>query len=158
MPGYGIRRSGEGTGLLPWSWAVARLVRSHDYWVATGGEDGAPHVMPVWGVWMEDGLWFSSSRESRRARNLRRRPRCSVATDNPFEPVILEGDAELVDDRRDIERFAAAVNDKYHTGYPVDFFSAAGNVCVRVRPVWAFGLDESDFTGSPTRWRFPSIR
>jgi hypothetical protein len=24
-----------------------------------------------------------------------------------------------------------------------------------LRPVWAFALDEDDFTGSPTRWSFP---
>jgi hypothetical protein len=24
----------------------------------------------------------------------------------------------------------------------------------RVRPVWAFGLQAGDFTGSPTRWDF----
>jgi len=23
-----------------------------------------------------------------------------------------------------------------------------------IRPVWAFALDEDDFTGSPTRWSF----
>ena len=33
MPGYGILPAGEGTGLLPWEWAVERLARSHDYWL-----------------------------------------------------------------------------------------------------------------------------
>ncbi|TME13797.1 MAG: pyridoxamine 5'-phosphate oxidase, partial [Chloroflexi bacterium] len=45
MPGYGILGAGEGTGLLPWSWAQERLEQSHDYWVATSGADGRPHVM-----------------------------------------------------------------------------------------------------------------
>ena len=59
MPGYGLLDATLGTGLLPWSWAVERLTRSHDYWVATVRPDGRPHVMPVWGIWMDDALWFS---------------------------------------------------------------------------------------------------
>jgi hypothetical protein len=32
MPGYGTLPVGEGRGLLPWSWAEERLVRSYDFW------------------------------------------------------------------------------------------------------------------------------
>jgi hypothetical protein len=154
MPGYGIRPATEGTGLLSWSWARERLERSHDYWVATGRPNGTPHLMPVWGVWLEEALWFSSSRASRKARNLEWQARCAITTNNAYEPVIVEGDAELIEDRAAIARFVDAVNDKYRTNYGLDFFVAAA--CFRVRPVWAFGLLESDFTGSPTRWRFPT--
>ena len=62
MPGYGLLDAAQGTGLLPWSWAVERLERSHDYWMATLRPDGRPHVMPVWGIWLEAAVWFSSSR------------------------------------------------------------------------------------------------
>jgi hypothetical protein len=65
MPGYGTLPEGEGGGLLPWSWAEERLVRSHDFWLATVTPDGAPHLMPVWAVWHEGRLWFSSSNGSR---------------------------------------------------------------------------------------------
>lgn len=155
MPGYGLLDAGQGTGLLPWSWAVERLKRSHDYWVATIRPDGGPHVMPVWGVWMDDALWFSSSRASRKARNLATNPRCAVTTDNPFEPVVIEGTAVLNKDASAISRFVAATNEKYKTDYSVAFFSAESNACFLVRPTWVFGLTESDFTGSPTRWQFP---
>jgi nitroimidazol reductase NimA-like FMN-containing flavoprotein (pyridoxamine 5'-phosphate oxidase superfamily) len=154
MPGYGILGAGEGTGLLPWSWARARLEGSHDYWVATAGADGHPHVMPGWGLWMDDCLWFSSSRASRRARNLASRPYCAITTDNAYEPVVIEGEAELVDDLAAVRRFVELSNQKYGTDYPLEFFTRASNACFRVRPTWAFGLTESDFTGSPTRWTF----
>ncbi|HEX3629270.1 MAG TPA: pyridoxamine 5'-phosphate oxidase family protein [Candidatus Dormibacteraeota bacterium] len=154
MPGYGVQDANAGSGLLPWSWARERLERSHDYWVSTTGPDGAPHLMPVWGVWMDDALWFSSSLGSRRARNLALRPRCAIATDNPYEPVIIEGDSELIDDTDSVRPFVDAVNQKYQTDYNIDFFSKPANGCYRVRPVWAFALKESDFTGSPTRWTF----
>lgn len=67
MPGYGVRPAGEGTGLLPWSWAAERPARSHDYWVATTWPGRPPHVMPVWGVWRDGALRFSSGLQSRKA-------------------------------------------------------------------------------------------
>ena len=154
MPGYGIQGPTEGTGLLPWSWAVERLTRSHDYWLATTRPDGRPHVMPVWGVWLDGALWFSSGLRSRKARNLAADPRCAVTTDDALEPVVLEGTAELVTGRPAIQAFADALDGKYETDYGVDFFDPAINGCYRLAPAWAFGLTESDFEGSPTRWVF----
>jgi PPOX class probable F420-dependent enzyme len=154
MPGYGTLDAHQGTGLLPWSWARERLERSHDYWVATVRPDGRPHVMPVWGVWSDQALWFSSSRRSRKARNLDVNPSCAITTDNALEPVVIEGEAVLVEDPAAIADFVAQVNAKYGTDYSIDFFRAPSNACYRVRPVWAFGLAEADFTGSPTRWIF----
>ena len=156
MPGYGTLDAHQGTGLLPWSWARERLERSHDYWVATTRTGGRPHVMPVWGVWLSDRLWFSSSRGSRKARNLATNPNCAITTDNPYEPVVIEGTAELVQDLTAIAAFVAATNRKYKTDYSIDFFDPTANACFQVRPAWAFGLMESDFSGSPTRWVFPS--
>src|SRR5687767_2835628 len=91
MPGYGIQGPDEGSGLLPWSWAIERLTASHDYWVATVDRDGKPAVMPVWGAWLDDAVWFSSSPASRRARNLEHDARCVVTTDDALEPVVVEG-------------------------------------------------------------------
>ena len=154
MPGYGTLDATRGTGLLPWSWARERLQRSHDYWVATVRPDGRPHVMPVWGVWLKDAVWFSSSRGSRKTRNLLANANCTIATDNAYEPVVIEGDAILIDDPAAIGTFVAEINQKYKTDYSIDFFNPTDNACFKVAPAWAFGLTESDFTGSPTRWVF----
>ncbi len=51
-----------------------------------------------------------------------------------------------------IERFTAQVNAKYRTDIAVEFFS--DNACFRLEPHRVFGLDEADFTGTPTRWAF----
>jgi PPOX class probable F420-dependent enzyme len=155
MPGYGIAGPAEGTGLLPWSWAEERLARSHDYWLATVRPDGRPHLMPVWAVWHDGALWFSCSANSRKTLNLRAAPRCVLSTDNAYEPVVVEGDAEVIADLDTLAEILALENGKYATNYGMDLFDPAVNTCFRVRPRWAFGLDESDFTGSPTRWTFP---
>jgi PPOX class probable F420-dependent enzyme len=154
MPGYGIAPPDAGTGLLPWSWAEERLSRSRHFWLATVGAGGRPHVMPVWAVWSEGGLWFSSGLRSRKARNLAADPRCTLTTDDALEPVIVEGDAERILDPDRLASFMAGLDAKYETDYGAEFADPAVNGVWRVAPAWAFGLVEDDFTGSPTRWTF----
>ncbi len=152
MPGYGVVGPSEGRGLLPWAWAQERLVSSHDYWLATVHPGGSPHVMPVWAVWERDAAWFSSSPQSRKARNIAADRRAVITTDNPLQPVVVEGVVEPIADGQVIERFTGWVNSKYQTDISVDFFTE--NACFRLEPRRVFSLDESDFTGSPTRWDF----
>lgn len=155
MPGYGIAGPEDSSGLLPWSWAEERLTVSHDYWVSTIRPDGRPHVMPVWGIWMGDALWFGSGRQSRKVRNLERDPRCAIATDNALQPVVLEGVAETMTERPSLEAFVAACNAKYESAdMTVEFMDPAANACLRVRPVTVFALSEDDFLRTPTRWRW----
>jgi PPOX class probable F420-dependent enzyme len=150
MPGYGIEPAAA--GLLPWSWAVERLSTSHDYWLATTRPDGRPHVMPVWAMWHDNALWFSSSGRSRKALNLRSEPRCVITTENPREPVVVEGVASVVTDLATLQTVLDLENTKYRTAYGLEML----NPCFRVRPTRVFGLVEAQFTTSPTRWTFAS--
>jgi PPOX class probable F420-dependent enzyme len=154
MPGYGTRGPTDGGGLLPWSWAEERLATARDYWVASILPDGRPHVMPVWGVWLDGALWFSSSGRSRKARNLAADPRCTMTTDIPTEPVVVHGTAALVTELDGIGPFLDALNRKYATAYGLEFLDPAVNASFRVEPEVVFGLVEENFTGSPTRWTF----
>jgi hypothetical protein len=110
--------------------------------------------MPVWGLWIDGAFWFSSSLGSRKVRNLAADPRCVVTTENAEEPVIVEGTAEVVTDPEALARMLALENAKYSTDYSIELLDPAVNATIRVRPRWAFGLVEEDFTGSPTRWDF----
>ncbi|WIX78288.1 pyridoxamine 5'-phosphate oxidase family protein [Amycolatopsis carbonis] len=152
MPGYGITPAPA--GLLPWRWADERLRTSHDYWLATVTPAGLPHLMPVWAVWTGEVLWVSSSLRSVKARNVAAGSAVSVATEDPEEPVVLSGPAELVADADEIRAFLDAMNAKYDTAYGIDFLDPAVNASVRVRPETVFALREKDFTTSPTRWEF----
>lgn len=152
MPGYGIVGPTEGTGLLPWAWAHERLVRSHDYWLATVWPEGRPQVTPVWGVWEDGALWFSCGRRSRKARNLMANPAAVATTATASQPVVVEGRATLVEDPAAIAAFAGWADSKYETSYGVEFYGDPANACFRLDAEVAFGLTGADFTGSPTRW------
>jgi hypothetical protein len=159
MPGYGVPV--ETDGMLPWSFAQDRLTSSHDYWLATRWPDGRPHVMPVWGAWLDNCIWLSTDQTSRKGRNLRADPRCVVTTDNAQEPVILEGVAGLVTERSEVEVFTGVLRRKYSAEwldevYTVDFFdtNVGGGATYRITPVSVFALKETEFSTSPTRWTF----
>jgi len=155
MPGYGVLPADQGSGLILWSEAERRLAGSHDYWCATVRPDGRPHVMPVWGVWLADRLWFSSGLRSRKARNLAADPRCTLTTDDAQRPVVLEGTAERVVEPAALAGFLAAVEEKYDARLGPALVDPAVNATLAVRPDQVIALTVADFPGSPTRWRFP---
>jgi nitroimidazol reductase NimA-like FMN-containing flavoprotein (pyridoxamine 5'-phosphate oxidase superfamily) len=155
MPGYGIAPAQQGSGLLAWPAAAEALAAARNYWLATtwvGG--GPPHLMPVWAVWHDGALWFSSSLGSRKIRNLSADPRCTVSTENADNPVVVSGRARIVTDLDRIAAFLGESNRKYEVSYDLDFLDPTVNATVRIEPEWAFALKHGDFTGSPTRWRF----
>src|SRR5215468_389453 len=90
MPGYGILDANSGKGLLQWSWAREHLANARTYWVATTRPEGRPHLMPVWGVWLDDTFYFSTGRQSRKARNLAANPQCVVSIQAGDVAVVVE--------------------------------------------------------------------
>jgi PPOX class probable F420-dependent enzyme len=156
MPGYGIIGPDEGSGLLDWSWAAERLSMARNYWVVTVWPDGRPHAMPVWGMWDDSTLWFTSSAQSRKVRNLRSDPRCCVTTEDASDPVIIEGRARIMTEAAVLRRVVDLMNAKYRTDIGVDFLDPDQNATIGVAPDRVFSMRHSDFHGSPTKWVFES--
>jgi hypothetical protein len=59
--------------------------------VATSGQDGRPHVVPLWFVWDGQSLWLSSVVRSQRWTDLMRDPRVAVVIDAGVEYTELRG-------------------------------------------------------------------
>ncbi|MGP3953597.1 pyridoxamine 5'-phosphate oxidase family protein [Streptomyces sp. 7N604] len=142
--------------LLPWQWALDRLIAARTYWIATTRPGGRPHTRPIWAVWLEDGLWFSTGSLARH--NLRGNPEVTVHLEDGDRPVIVEGMAEAVAGAGPLTAFLAAYNAKYDwdlvaAGEGVADSSGAAGPVFRLRPRVVFGWD--DEMRAPTRWRFP---
>ena len=94
VPGYGIPTSTE--GVLAWSWAVERLERADVYWLATASASGTPHLIPIWGAWV-DGHWYVEGGPTRWQRNLRENPQMAIHVEGAgsgvagAEVIIVEG-------------------------------------------------------------------
>jgi len=149
MKGYGISKGDE--GLMTWAWAVEQLTKSRNYWIGSTRADGRPHAMPVWGVWVDDALIFSTGGESVKGRNIAARPSIVAHLESGDDMVVLEGDAERVTDAVLLGRFVEAYDAKYEfrpeTNDPESPVYA-------LRPSVAFGWLEKDFPKTATRWRF----
>jgi len=152
VPGYGIPTSTD--GLLDWSWAVERLERAIVYWLATTGADGAPHVIPIWGAWV-DGRWYVEGGPTRWQRNLRENPQMAIHIEAGKEVVIVEGTAtELVAPAAPLSDAILAGYEKYKSA--ADYEASADNWTNgglwELRPRKAFAW--STFPADMTRFRF----
>lgn len=88
---------------------------SEHYWLATVRPDGRPHVVPRWGVWLDDRFYYDGAPTTRHALNLRTNPHCTLNLENGKESVVVEGTSAA--SRADAdglgERLSAAFA-KYH--------------------------------------------
>ncbi len=147
MPGYGVPRDLKGA--LPWKWAERRLEKAHTYWLSSTRPGGRPHAMPVWCVWFEGKLFFSTGRKSRKARNLAQNPRCVLSTVVGKDSVVVEGAARRIRNTSLIRQVSILYNRKYSSPIP------AGEPVYAVAPSVAFGFTETDdFLRTATRWKF----
>ena len=149
--GYGVPRDGSGGELLPWSWAVERLVAARNYWICTTRPDGRPHAMPVWGLWLDERLWFSTGPSTQKGRNLAHNSAVVVHLESGDDTVILEGEVYPERERAALEPFVRAYDEKY--GYKVDPADESTPVFV-IRPQSAYTWTEQDFPRTATRWAF----
>ena len=152
-PGYGIVGAEDGKGLLPWAWVAGKMNRCRTFWLATihaglHPNQGRPHVMPVWGVWLDDAFFFSTGSKSRKGQNLAANPACTIANDDGAEAVIVEGLATPVEDAAALERVAAAYKKKYRMDP-----RSMGEPIFIVRPRVVFGFIEKSFPKTATRWK-----
>ena len=154
MPGYGLPEGPE--GLMPWQWAEQRLTASHNYWLATTRPDGRPHLMIIWGLWVDECFYFSTGRHSRKARNLEQNAHCVIATEQADQAAVVEGVAEEITD----VALRKTLLSSYQRKYDYDMSSMEADILNLKEPIYAihptvaFGLDEKATLTSATRWQF----
>lgn len=120
----------------------------NNYWICTTTASGAPHAMPVWAVWVDEAVCFSTGAESVKSRNLARDPRAVIHLESGDEAVILHGEVEDLATSR-----AGAVAADYERKYEMRPDPAQGG-WYQLRPRKAFAWRESDYPRSMTRFDF----
>ena len=157
MPnGYGVPDTVEGT--LTWAEVTDRLVASLQYWMATTRPDHRPHVVPRWGVWIDDGLYYDGAPTTRHVQNLRTNPACVLHLEDGWQAVTVEGTAAPSEPPGlDLgTRIAQAIGAKYgergYTPEPDAWESEAAGGLVRFTPTKAMAW--FDFPNDVTRFRW----
>lgn len=149
---YGVERTSN-VGMIPWHHVREQMANSRNYWVVTTRPDGRPHVMPVWGIWLDETFYFSTDPASRKGRNLAANSETVVHLESGDEVVIIEGTTEKVTNATILTQFADAYSTKYR--FRPDVNHPAFGV-YRLRPRTAYAWLEQDFPRTATRWTFDS--
>ena len=146
-------------GMLTWS-AVEKLLRAAPYfWIATTGDDGRPHLIQTWAVWIDQQLFFEGSERTRWARNLARDARISFGMESGNKAAYGDGATDVI---RGVpaplaRRIAAQYGTKYGSGFkyrPKAEQYSKGHI-YRVRPEKLIAFDVKKFNSSATRFTFP---
>jgi PPOX class probable F420-dependent enzyme len=149
--GYGLGDAPADGSALAWAQVEDWLAQSRNYWVSTTRADGRPHAMPVWGLWSDGAVWFSTDPGSIKGRNLAARPDAVVHLESGDEVCILTGKAERVTDPGALATF----DDRYEAKYgvrPSGMGEAAG--VYALHPDTALVWTEADFPTTATRFAF----
>lgn len=86
--GYGVEGKGP---YLEWQLVEERLVAATVYWLTSVRPDGRPHVVPRWGVWLDDSFWYDGSPETRHSQNVELNPACTLNLESGTTVTIIEG-------------------------------------------------------------------
>jgi general stress protein 26 len=148
--GYGSPSSPSGER-LPWARVEEWLTGARNYWLCTTRPDGRPHAKPVWGVWVDDMLLFSTSPDSVTARNVAAGSPLLVHLESGDQVAMFEGTPEPVRDSPLLERFTDLYEKKYNWRMDV---SDPDTPILALRPESVLAWDAKDsFIDTAARWR-----
>lgn len=145
--GYGTAKE-----VLAWAEVRARLEEAKAYWLATTRADGAPHVVPVDGLWVADVWYYGGAPDTEHRRTVVQNPRAVMHLADPFHAVIVEGVVRGERPSPELaQRLADASNAKYaEYGYRNDATAYAGVLALFSTRVLAW----TAFPNDATRFEF----
>jgi len=109
--------------------------------LSTVREDGHPHVAPIWFVWNEGKIIFSTEYSSIKAKNIRHNPQVSICVDDespPYAFVIIQGTAKFSDNQKDLLKWNTVLGGRYMGEKLAEVYgkrnSVEGSLLVEVTP------------------------
>jgi O-acetyl-ADP-ribose deacetylase (regulator of RNase III) len=87
--GYGL--PDDDTGLQDWTTAESKLAHADTVWLATTRPDGRPHVVPRWGVWLDNQFFYDGAPTTVHVRNLAANDRTALHLESGTDVVIVNG-------------------------------------------------------------------
>jgi PPOX class probable F420-dependent enzyme len=104
-------------GFIPWHKVDNPLRAFRSIWLSTTRPDGRPHAMPVWFWWTGKAIYFTTHRDSQKARNLAQQAWVVIHAGDGDDVIILQGTADVVIDQAEKERVNGAYMEKYVDPY-----------------------------------------
>jgi hypothetical protein len=127
---------------------------ARNYWIATATTEGKPSATPVWGVWLDERLYFDGSPQTRRGRNIAANPQVAVHLESGDSALMLEGEAFIYNsppERVLAEQIAAVYREKYvQDGYAPQAEQWDEGGLFQFTPYKVIAW--TNFIKDPTRW------
>jgi general stress protein 26 len=133
-----------------WGSIEERLRVSRTYWICSVSPNGFPHALPVWGVWLDQRLYFVTKRESKKGRNLHTNPKVAIHLESGDDVVAFQGYVVEVTDDQQLAQIATA----YSTKYQGDQIYPELEVVFELKPHAALTWLEQNYHETATRRRF----
>jgi nitroimidazol reductase NimA-like FMN-containing flavoprotein (pyridoxamine 5'-phosphate oxidase superfamily) len=137
--------------MLEWVRVAAVLRNATIYWVATTRTDGAPHLIPIWGAWVDDTAYIEGGDETLWARNLAAGSAVHVGVDGDGLQVMVRGRAT----KRDVDSATQTmIADVYAGKHP---YRPEGHTFWEIRPSSVLAWDTATidaFATTPTEFVF----
>lgn len=154
MPDYGIT-SELTEGMLTWDWVDEQMAKSRNYWICTTRPDGRPHAAPVWGIWLDNTLYFGTGKTSVKVKNIEHNNQVVVHLESGDDTLIIEGvlveSVESDDLKLTIDKAYAK---KYPPYDPTQEEDTDDAVRYRLVPHKMMAWLEHDFVSSAAYWLF----
>jgi hypothetical protein len=111
-----------GSAALPWTRAQDLLAgesptKDVPFFLNTVSPDGRPHSVGIGAIWFDDALYFVSGPRTRKSRNIKANPACTVSVRLTGLDLVLEGDALRITDESTLDRIAARYRE---VGWPAE--------------------------------------
>ncbi len=117
---------------ITWSHAKEKLANEKIYWIATASAEGKPHSVPLWAIWLDNNLFFETSKNSVKARNLEENPRIVFHVQDGNDTVIAEGRVRKENRSHLLEQLRRDYETKYQ--YKPNWRKEGSDVVYRIEP------------------------
>jgi len=98
-----------------WEWVAEQMTESKNYWFSSVRPDGRPHVVPRWGVFIDNKLFYDGSPETRHTQNILENPNVSLHLESGNQVVMMEGVSKPAEKPTNefAHQLAEAIGNKY---------------------------------------------
>ncbi|HEX9332613.1 MAG TPA: pyridoxamine 5'-phosphate oxidase family protein [Anaerolineales bacterium] len=133
-----------------WQSIEERIRTSRNYWICSVSSDGSPHALPVWGIWLDNQLYFVTKRASKKGRNLLANPKVAIHLESGDDVIAFQGRVMEITDSLHLAKIADIYSEKYNG----DQIYPDIEVVFQLVPRFAFTWLERNYHETATRWRF----
>jgi len=110
---------------VDWEWVAEQMTVSENYWLSSVRPDGRPHVVPRWGAFIDNKLYYDGSPETQHSRNIIKNPYVSLHLENGYKVVIMEGASKTAD--KPMPEFAQLLSEVITNKYASQGYSPKPN-------------------------------